>query len=212
MSALTTVGLLGSSHISRFPLPIFREHLIKPIIVSDNPRNTQAFIQNNTIQSILTYITTQNITLDYIFIMIGANDIGRLTHRQITNNLIHIAQHFQKLNITPIIAPIINRESPRNITRAVYNTNRNHINKALRKHFKKHNQQNLLKIHNLKLNNDGVHLTQSSYKTLAKAIKHHITRHITLTQSNIAEYMHLEPGHYIDTQSNEEITIEHIME
>ena len=72
-----------------------------------------------------------------MLIIVGGNDIGSWSNKQITEGILYIAHRFSSINIQPIIAPIFNREAPHNITIRQYNTSRNKINHTLRKHFKK---------------------------------------------------------------------------
>ena len=194
------VGLFGSSHIYHYPLDLFHSIKIHPIVISSSPRNIAAINRQNTVQHTIKRIQRHNITLDKIVILIGGNDIGTLTPIQIIQGIIHIANSFSNINIQPIIVPIFNRLKPFNITESQYNTGRNKINKHLRLHYKKLHQHNILRIHNLRLDEDGVHLTRQGYITLTKAIKHHIT------PSNIPKHIiQLPPGHY--HHNNEEIII-----
>ena len=71
-----------------------------------------------------------------MLIMVGGNDIGSWSAKQIAQGILYIAHRFSRINIQPIIVPIFNREAPHNITIRQYNTSRDKINHTLRKHFK----------------------------------------------------------------------------
>ena len=202
-----TIGLFGSSHISHYPLDIFHTYNIHPIIISSSPKNIAAIIKQDTVHHTIKYIQSHNITLDKILILIGANDIGTLTPTQIAQGIIHIANSFNNINIQPIIVPLFNRHKPNSISKTQYNTDKNKINKHLRLHYKRQHQYNIIKIANLRLEEDGVHITKQGYRTLTKAIAYHIKK------SNIPKHIiQLPPGHYKDHHNNEEIIIKHIVE
>ena len=171
-----SLGLFGSSHISRYPLHLFRKYNIQPKVISTSPRNIAAIERNNTVHQSIQYIETHNIKLDMILILIGANDIGSLHPQQISDGIIRIGNSFNKINIQPIIVPIFNRESPRNISKALYETHRNRINKLLRLHYKKQHSHIIMETPNLHLEKDGVHLAIQGYKALTKAIAFHIQK------------------------------------
>ena len=202
-----TIGLFGSSIIAHYPLEMFKAHHIHPIIISTSPKNIASIIKFNSLEKAITLIQTQQYKLDYILILVGSNDIGKLTPTKIIQELIHIADTFSNINITPIIVPMMNREAPRYITTQEYRRDRNKINKKLKAHYKAQKLPRILKLRNLHLKDDGVHLTDSSYKVLSKAISFHIK------QIDIKDHIfQFPPGHYRDLNNNEHYTVEHITE
>ena len=142
-----SLGFFGSSHIERYPLHLFTfissfMSNITPFLISSSPKNIQSILSQNTVEQTIARITEQNIKLDFMVILVGANDIGTLSPKQIAEGIIFIAKSFAKINIFPIIVPIFNRDSPQYKDRTpmpqhIYNTSKNKINRILRRHFKK---------------------------------------------------------------------------
>ena len=137
-----------------------------------------------------------------ILILVGANDIGTLNPQQILDGVIQIGDTFNNINIQPIIVPIFNRKSPSNISKTLYNTQQNWINKLLRLHYKKQHTHNIIQIPNLHLKRDGVHLAKHGYNSLTKAIAFHIKKITTPTLIT-----QLPPGHYKNHHTREEIIV-----
>ena len=209
-------GFFGSSHIEHYPLFLFRFITsfisnITPFHISSSPKNIQSILSQNTVEQTIKSITERKIKLDFMVILVGANDIGTLSPKQIAEGIIYIAKSFANINIFPIIVPIFNRESPRYKNKTpmpqhIYNSSKNKINKILTQHYKKQNMKCVLNIRTLKLTGDGVHLTPSSYQVLTKTITHHINRTI------MCLYTKIPPGHYHDKEKGEELIIEDIYE
>ena len=202
-----SLGLFGSSHISRYPLHLFHNYNIQPIVISSSPKNIAAIERENTVHQAIQHIQSHNIKLDMILILIGANDIGTLHPQQIIDGIIRIGDTFNNINIQPIIVPILNRKSPRNISQALYKTHRNRINKHLRLHYKNQHIHNIIQTPNLHLEKDGVHLAKHGYNALTKAIAFHIKKR------NIPTHItQLPPGHYTNHHTREEIIVTIITE
>ena len=202
-----SLGLFGSSHISQYPLHLFNKYNIQPKVISSSPKNIAAIIRNNTVHQSIQHIQAHNIKLDMILILVGANDIGTLNPQQIRDGIIQIGDTFNNINIQPIIVPIFNRKSPRNISITLYNTHRNKINKLLRLHYKKQHTHNIIQITNLHLKEDGIHLAKHGYNALTKAIAFHIRKFTTPTPTT-----QIPPGHYTNHHTHEEIIVTHITE
>ena len=219
-----SLGLFGSSHIERYPIHLFK-HLhqfnftINPILISSHPKNIRAILKQNTVTAAIQYIQQNNIHLDYILILIGANDIGTLNSTQIAAGILHIADTFTSYNIQPIITPIFNRDAPWYITVEYYKTERNRINRTLRQHFKKQHLTRILNIKDLHLSYDGVHLKPTAYRVITKSIAYHIQSQLTPhathphTGHNRVHYpLTPHPTHHHYVHEREEITIEYFYE
>ena len=207
MNSLKVLGLLGSSIIEHYPLDLFKEFNIHPIVISTSPKNLEQLTTHRTFNKTITHIKSLKVKLDYMLILIGSNDVGRLKSKEILEKLIYIAETLNNMNITPIIAPLINRKFPRFTTADTYAATKNLVNKKIKMHYRKLKKPRILKLRVLKLEKDGVHLPKSSYNVITRAISVHIQ------QLNIQQHIFkLPPGHYKDLNNNEEYIIEHITE
>ena len=226
------IGLFGSSHIQNFPHDLFKNlqnfpFTLHPIHISSSPKNLRAILGQNTVTQAIRRIQTQNIHLHCILILVGANDIGRLTPTQIAQGIIHIADRFQSINIQPLIVPIFNRLHPKGIEESFYKSERSKINRRLRAHYRRHRTHNIIGIKNLKLDQDGVHLTTSSYRVITKAVAHHIKDHLPHIIHNTQPHPalptpqhiphpsaplinHLPPGHHFNEETGEEVSVEFV--
>ena len=172
------LGLFGSSHIQQFKDEILTSESVKTYKLSYSPKSASAILKVNKTEQVINKIRKKAVELDAVLIMIGGNDIhAHCNPTTIAKNIISIANKFEQNNIEPIIVPILNRTSPRNMLhKSQYNKCRNEINSQLRSHYKTIRQQKVLKINHLALKDDGVHLLESSYAILCKAILHHLDR------------------------------------
>ena len=125
MNSLKVLGLLGSSIIEHYPLDLFKEFNIHPIVISTSPKNLEQLTTHRTFNKTITYIKSLKVKLDYILILVGSNDVRRLKPKEIKEKLIYIAETFSNVNITPIIAPLIYRKSPWFTTPDIYAATKN---------------------------------------------------------------------------------------
>ncbi len=205
------LGLFGSSHVEQFPYETFNllkdfKFTIKPIHISSSPKNIRAILRQDTVNKTIKHIQSNHIHLDYILILIGANDIGYLSPEKITQGIIYIADSFTNINIQPIIVPIFNRDAPSEIPVPLYDSHRNRINRQLRNHYKRQHLTRIISLNKLHLDGDGVHLTYSSYRVITKSIAYHIQKSI------IYHFTQLPPGIHISETTGEEITVDFIYE
>ena len=202
LKAPISLGLFGSSHIDHYPLYLFHRHHIHPQIISSSPKNIRDIKKQNTVQNKIAHMMANNITIDMILLIIGANDVGTLSPQEIVQGIIDIANSFSAINIKPIIVPLFNRSKPNNLTVAQYNTIRNKVNSKLRLHYKRHHQYIVIKMHDMHLK-DGIHLNEKSYIYLTNAIISHIRK------STLTKYVLESPiGHHTNTITKEEIIAE----
>merc|ERR1712082_117444 len=94
----------------------------------------------------------------------------------ILNAITKTAQNLKNLNLKPLILPILHREYSRYCTPAKFNTNRQNINKLLRKykHFSNPYKTIINIPQKLELEKDLVHLTKNTYKILTGQVIFHI--------------------------------------
>ena len=101
-----SLGLFGSSHVQHYPLELFKilnlnvNVRIHPIHISSKPKNISSVLRQDTAGKIVKYINRYNIHLDYLLILIGANDIGHLSPTHISQGIIYLANKFNKMDLT----------------------------------------------------------------------------------------------------------------
>ena len=200
------VGFFGISHVKKINQKHYNKYNIQVHKLSAKPTKIPKIINQKVVEKTIENIQNKNLELDCIVILLGDNDIGAEHPKYIFKNIIKISETFEDKNYQTIIVPILNRKKPKKISTKQYKTNRNYINKQLRKYYKQKKINKILKIRDLALGKDGVHLKESSYKILAKSIKFHL--------ENIApkKLLKLPPNTYTDEKTKEEWIIENITE
>ena len=158
------LGFFGSSHVEHFEDETLKKAGIKTTLLSCDPKNVQGIISTRKTERIITEIQLRHINIDAVLIMVGGNDIQKnCKPKDLFSNLLKIASLFEEINIEPIIVPLINRTQPRNVEHEdQYKMIRNRVNSNLKRYLGKRNKNIMLKIDNLPLCSDGVHLTSNS--------------------------------------------------
>ena len=170
------LGLIGSSHVKRWPLELLRGYGLVPHKISFNPKTAEGVASEGNLTKLIDDIIENFFEVDVIIIFLGGNDINKECNPMtITQNIIKIADRIEEIGIKVIIMPVINREKPMGIEKEVYITIRNKINRELRKYYKtKGVAKSVINRNNYELDTKGVHLTYHSYKILSRVIANYL--------------------------------------